>query len=280
MLLRWGAVAFIFVRALPAAAADASAPPAYSSATVNAPDPPAQPAPAAVVPQPLPLPPAPTAAPPPQAWSDSADGSFVSTTGNNKRSTASIRNTYDYSWGHYQLEIIGSALGAQSGGLAVSEEYNASEKIKYAIGDVNLLYEKFTWDKNRFVGIINRYDASVGLGRRLVNGRNDKIDVEVGGGELNEERIDAPRNYYVSGRLYAKYTHVLGATWNFSQDVEYLGDIGDAPAYQLNTETDLTSAISTHFSLRLSYFTKRANQPVPGFDKTDTGTSAALTFNY
>ena len=67
------------------------------------------------------------------------------------------------------LELTGDALGASSGNTVTSEQYDASEKVNWMLKEngKNYLYERFAWNKNRFAGIDDQYNSSVGLGRRL-----------------------------------------------------------------------------------------------------------------
>jgi putative salt-induced outer membrane protein YdiY len=138
----------------------------------------------------------------------------------------------------------------------------------------------FKWDSNRFAGIRNQYDSSVGYGRKLLTLPKDLLNAEIGGGYLNEERINAPRNDFGSGRAYLKYVHLFTPASSFSQDVEYIHNFQSINGYHLNTETALTANLTTHLSLKTSYTWNRINEPTPGAGKDDTKLSAALVITY
>jgi putative salt-induced outer membrane protein YdiY len=213
-------------------------------------------------------------------WKDTGELSAVSTNGNSKTQTTSLKDTFDWHREIYGLELVGGGLGSKSKGEVTAEQYNASEKGTVNVTPRNYGYERFAWDKNRFAGIQNRYDVSLGAGRELLNMPADKLIGELGLGYINEERIRQPRNDFASGRAYAKYTHVFSPTANFTQDAEYLANFDDASGYRVNTETALTTTVSTHVSLKVSYVWKRLNKPAPGIAKDDTIASAALLINY
>jgi len=69
---------------------------------------------------------------------------------------------------------IGGALGSNSQGTTTAEQYFASEKVSYKLTDRNYTFEKFAWNKDRFAGIRNRYDSTVGVGRELVKNKTDE----------------------------------------------------------------------------------------------------------
>jgi putative salt-induced outer membrane protein len=219
---------------------------------------------------------------PAKAWKDSGELSVVSTNGNSKGTTTSAKDTFTYNWTKAALELIGGGLGSSSGNQVTAEQYNASEKVTYPLteNEKNYVYEKGGWDKNRFAGYRNRWDGSVGYGREILALSSDTLIGEIGEGYINEERIDAPRNDFASTRVYAKYTHILSATAQFTQDAEYIHDDSDRKDYRLNTETALIASISTHLALKASYLWNRVGEPPPGIGKDDTTTSVALVVNY
>jgi len=218
----------------------------------------------------------------PKAWKNQGELSLVSTNGNSNTTTGSAKDTFNYKWTKTALELIGGALGSKDDGDVTAEQYNASEKVAYALTDNqrNYLYEKIGWESNRFAGFYNRYDGTAGVGRKLVDASSDTLLGELGGGYTNEERVDAPRNDFASGRAYLKYKRILSATAQFTQDAEYLHDFDDQEDYRVNMETALIASISTHLALKASYKWNRVAKPPPGFGKDDTTTSVALVINY
>lgn len=217
---------------------------------------------------------------PVKRWTQTAQVTYLSANGNTKSSTLGASELFKYDWGNASLELTGAALGSSQDGVVTAEQYNAAEKFIRKISDRNYVFERVGWDKNRFAGIANRIDASVGLGRELIKTAKDLLILELGGGYVNEQRIKSPRVDFGSGRVYAKYARALSDTASFSQDAEYLHSFSDQDDYRLNAETSLTASLTTHFSLKTSFVWKKVNIPPPGFVKNDTLTSLALIFNY
>ena len=213
-------------------------------------------------------------------WKNTAELSYVSTTGNSTSLTVAAKNLFSYAWNRMALELAAGALGSSSTALVTAEQYNASQKIIFNIAQKDYVYERFGWDRNRFAGIAHRYDISGGYGRTLMSGPRNTLIAELGAGYINEQRIASPRNAFASARAYAKYAHNLTDTAQASQDAEYLANLEDTQGYRINTESALLFTISSHMSLKVSYIWNRVNQPVPGFKKDDTTTSVALIVNY
>jgi putative salt-induced outer membrane protein YdiY len=123
------------------------------------------------------------------------------------------------------------------------------------------------------------------LGRELIATAKNQLNVELGGGFVNEQRILPPRAKFGTGRAYSKYTRVLSPTANFNQDAEYLHNFKNKDGYRVTTNTALVASITTHVSMKFGYQWKFINQPATNaagqkFGKSDTLASAALIVNY
>ncbi|HRY30331.1 MAG TPA: DUF481 domain-containing protein [Elusimicrobiota bacterium] len=217
---------------------------------------------------------------PAKKWSEKAQLTYLSANGNTKSSTLGASNEFQYNWTRAALDLTAGALGSQSKEEVTAEQYFAAEKVSWKLTARNYAFERTGWDKNRFAGIANRIDASVGLGRELIKTKRNDLILELGGGYVNEQRVKAPREDFSSGRAYSKYVFAISPQSAFSQDAEYLHNFEHPDGYRVNAETALVSAVSTHMSLKASYLVKYVNQPAPTFGKTDTLTSMALIFNY
>jgi putative salt-induced outer membrane protein YdiY len=217
-------------------------------------------------------------APPPQKkWKDSAEASFVNTNGNSKTTTTAGKDAFEYDFNkRTELAVEGGGLGTRSAGQVTAEQYYAGEKLQRRFDDRDYVFENYRWDKNRFAGYLSLQVISVGLGRYLLKSKADVLTFEASPGYLNEQFIAAPRRSVGTARAYSKYEHDFTATSKFSQDVEYIQSLADKRDSRINTETDLTTALSAHFSVKTSFIWKRANLPAAGIHKDDEITSFAL----
>ncbi len=216
----------------------------------------------------------------PKKWKDAAELSYVQTAGNSKTSTLSAKNLFNYDWEKAALELSAGGLGTESDDSVTAEQYDVSEKVSLKLSGKNYTFEKTAWDKNRFAGIKDRFDLSLGIGRQFLDSEKDKLFGEVGGGYIFEDRMSSDNESFGTYRVYAKYIRTLSPTANVSQDAEYLGNFKDEKDYRFNAETALVTSISTHFSLKASYVSKYVNSPATGFKKTDTMMGVAIIVNY
>lgn len=214
-------------------------------------------------------------------WKDTAELSYVQTSGNSKTSTISGKNLFSYDWAKAALELGAGGLGTKSRDAVTAEQYNAYEKVSLKLAGKNYAFERAGWDKNRFAGIQDRWDLGLGVGRNFLDTADDKLFAEAGGGYIWEDRLAGTKNQsFGTYRGYAKYIRTLSPTATASQDFEYLGNLKEADGYRMNAETALTASINSHFSLKASHVWKYVNSPAAGFRKTDEMNSLAIIVNY
>jgi len=220
------------------------------------------------------------AATPAKKWKNETEASLVSANGNTKATTYSAKNTFGYAWTNSSIELIGGALGSNSQDSVTAEKYFASEKYSYKLSDRNYAFEKIGWERDRFAGIRDRHDGTVGLGRELIKRERDLLIAELGGGYTVEDRLKSENVDFATGRVYSKYVHTISPTSSFSQDAEYLQNFENPDDFRVNTETAITAALSAHFSLKTSYQWQHVGSPPLGFARNDTMTTVALLAKY
>jgi putative salt-induced outer membrane protein len=213
-------------------------------------------------------------------WKDTAELSYVKTTGNSRNSTLSAKNLFNYDWTKAALELSAGGLGTKSDEGTTAEQYNAHEKVSLKLSGKNYAFERLGWEKNRFANIDDRWDFGIGLGRNLIDTDTDKLSLEAGGGYIWEDRITVKNEDFGTYRVYAKYIRTLSPTANASQDLEWLGNLKDSSGYRVNSETALVASINSHMSMKASYVWKLVNKPGAGFRRADTITGVSLIINY
>lgn len=217
---------------------------------------------------------------PTKAWKNAAELSFVNANGNTKSQTFAGKDTYNYNWSKTSLELIGAALTASDKGQTIAEKYASSEKLAYQVSEQNYLYEKVGWDKDRFSGIKTRWDSTAGFGHEFIKTPRNLFLGELGAGYLVEDRYDEKQNDFATGRAYGKYVFTISKTSAFSQDAEYLHNFENPDDFRAKTETNLTAAISVHFSMKAYFIWKYVGVPPAGIGRNDTLTGVALVATY
>jgi hypothetical protein len=72
----------------------------------------------------------------------------------------------------------------------------------------------------------------------------------------------------------------FGAQGDTTQRFTYYPNFQTASAYRYEAELTAQAAMAGHLALKIGYLLRFANDPVPGFKKTDNTTTASVVFRW
>ena len=215
-------------------------------------------------------------------WSDQAELSYVKTSGNSDTSTLSFKNELKNKYSD-QLSSTWklAALSAQNDGSRTAERFSTELRGDYLFSERFYSYLNLGWLKDTFAGIDTRLYAGPGAGYKLLAGPKHLLSAEVGLNYVSEDYTNDTKEDFFSGRLFGKYEFAINDTNKFSQSLEYLHNFEASKDYNVISETALSSALNSKFSLKVSYTVNYDHMPVPDTLKhTDTILATALVANF
>jgi putative salt-induced outer membrane protein len=215
-------------------------------------------------------------------WTDTAELSFINTTGNTRITNLSLANKYVYAWDKAtDLTVDAGALKTESNNLKTAESYLLAGKYRRNITDRFLWYGLGGWSRNEFAGFIDRYTAGAGLGYRFIEPDPHGLVGEFGFGYTDEKRI--PPNSDSNGaeaRAFLGYSYKISETSKLVSELEIFDNIEETSDWRGRTTTSVTATISKQLALKTGYTVLYDNVPTPGFRKTDTIFLTSLVVNF
>jgi putative salt-induced outer membrane protein YdiY len=244
-------------------------------------------------------------------WSDTAELSFVMTTGNSETENFAFSNEYIYNWSASNLTIKAAMLRTETtarilenvdGEVDVDEITETTAEAYYLDGtyrhDINetlYWYAGAGWQRNRYSGIDNRYTAGGGLGLVVWENNTHHFKIETGLDYTSEEQVGGNDEDWAGARLYFDYLRSLSETSKFESTLELLENLDETDDLRARWINSVTASINSHLALKASYGIFFDNEPVilvvegddPGesdaefeFDDVDTILSASLVINF
>ena len=214
-------------------------------------------------------------------WSDEAEFSYVSTSGNSQTTTLAGKNLLKH---RFSEKIEGqwdvSALFSEDHDITTAERYSTNIKGDYLL--TRHLYTGLAagWMKDKFAGFESRYYAGPFIGNKFYTGPKHFFKAELGLNYAHEEYIDETDDGFGEGSLYGLYEYAFNKKTKFSQAAEFLYDFKNSDNYKILSLSALTVSITEIFSIKAIYEIRYMNRPVPDtLDTTDTLTSVALVAN-
>lgn len=212
-----------------------------------------------------------------EGLSGSATLGYLATSGNTENSNLNSGLEVNYvteSWVH---NFIANAINATESGATTAEAYRAAWKSEWQLSDVDYLFGRLRWRKDRFSAYDRQFSQTLGYGRRLIDMERHRLNAEVGIGARQSDLIDGTSENETILRAAADYTWVLSDTAEFTQDLSI--EAGDANTY-IESITALKAQLVGRLALVASYTIQHNSDVVPGTEKTDTFSALSLEYGF
>lgn len=228
--------------------------------------------------------PCPVEPPPPPVWFGKAELAFLSTSGNTDTTSIGGALELNYNPKPWLFTLKGTALHAATDGITTAENFTASLRATRSLTERLDVFVGAGWLRNEFSGINNIYNFDGGAGYKLFDGPSQFLRVEAGVGYTSEQDILGgvvqPFRNYANARAGLGYKWQFTKTAAFTNDFTFLVDLDDTANWFITDKAAITVAISRIFALQASWTLLFRNQPVQGFDNTDTVTAVGLVAKF
>jgi putative salt-induced outer membrane protein len=214
---------------------------------------------------------------PASPWAGKARLGYLATSGNTDNSNLNTAFEIGYSAGSWVHAFDAAAIFATEDSATTAEAYAVGWKSERALSEVNFLYGRLDWRKDRFSGYDQQFAQTVGYGRHLIDTERHSLNGEIGFGARQSDLADGTEESetILTGGLYYKW--ILSETATFTQDLAV--ESGSTNTY-MESKTALSARLVRNLALVASY-TIKSNSEVPvGTEKTDTFTALSLEYAF
>lgn len=170
---------------------------------------------------------------------------------------------------------------------------NIQGKTRYDrfVGEGFAVFMSVSARNDRFQGLVLRTNVDPGLSYYFVDKNKQQLWTEIGYDyQWDLRRYDAiakaaesgialsKSESRHSGRLFLGYEGSINEIVGITTGLEYLQSVEESKYWRMNWDLAVTSALSSKFSLSMSFNLRYDNTPLPGIRNTDTITAANLVY--
>ncbi len=210
-------------------------------------------------------------------WFGHVKFGYLATSGNTENSNLNSSFQLGYTAGKWAHTLDAFAVSASENDVTLAEAYELGWKTERNLTDVDYLFGRLNWRKDRFSGYPEQFSESAGYGRRLIDKAPHTLNAEIGLGARQAERIDGVDENDAILRAGLDYR------WQFSETAEFTQDFV-VEAGQNNTYLESISAITARLigdlALVASYTIKNNSDVLPGTESTDTYSAVSLEYAF
>ena len=219
-------------------------------------------------------PPEPPAPGPPEGWFDTADLSYVLTSGNSETTTLGFKNKLWRQWSRALFTLNAAALRAESTTVARSvdpgppagivetetealtaEAYLFNGRYERNITDRFNWFTGAGWERNRFAGVENRYSAAGGLGNIWHDSEDLMFRTSYGVTFTKQEDININPEFddtFLGLQLNYDYRNKFGASTTFTSTLVLDENLEDTSDWRANMVNAVAVTMSERLALKVS----------------------------
>jgi len=214
-----------------------------------------------------------------QLKNESAAG-MVITAGNSQTTSISLGQKDAYQLNQNIVKGFADFLTASSKGTESALTWDLGARYERELNERVSLFAGEKVESNKYQNLLQRYSSDVGGKYFFQNTEHWKWDAEFGY-RYSMENYPVGYKDFSFLRLYNECVRSFSKATSLKWWIEYLPNITESAAYQLNTEISATAAFNEVFSLSTAYLVKYYHQPPAGTEfKTDSTFTTAIVAKF
>lgn len=217
---------------------------------------------------------------PPPLVEGTAELSLVNTGGNADTQTLGMAGGLIWRPDGWTTDARVSFVRTAAESVETARSFIAGVRQSRAINARLDAFGRFEYRMNEFAGIDGRITLDGGLAYKLLDRGAHRIGVDAGIGYSREDRVSAATVSSAIANLGGVYRWRLSGSTTLAESALFTAVLDDGDDWRFGNSLALTTTVSRVFSVKLSHELKFVNQPVAGFEKTDTILSAALVARF
>ena len=210
-------------------------------------------------------------------WNFELGLSYLATSGNSDTSSGGFKAALVKDWDPWSLEAQAFYLRAEDEDETTVDRYGAGLSGARALNERWSLTAGWSGEKDRFSGIDFRSVLNFGIKWATVTSKRWTLE-SLAALTWTSESFDGdlPSNDYLGASVGVKSAWKLSESADLSTKMVYFPNFDESEDYRFEGDLALTASLSSSWALALGYQVRYDNLPVPGFEKTDTATTASL----
>ncbi len=217
---------------------------------------------------------------PPKPREGKAEFALVTTSGNASSQSVGAAGQLTLRPPQWVIDSKAAFVRNEAEGIVNAKSFAAMGRGARVLTPRLQAFGQHSYLRDLFSGVEHRNNTEGGLSYLLLQTVRQSFSVDGGLGYLNEKRtIGATLSTPTLG-TGGRYKLRLSETSDLTEDLLLSFDLADEGTWRVNQAIALTATVVPLISLKLSNVIRYVDEPVLGFEQTDTITSAALVLSF
>ncbi len=216
-----------------------------------------------------------------QGLSNESEAGAIITGGNTQNTTLNFQQKNTYKWDAHLIKFNGRFLSASSRGVEQAYLWSIGARYGHELSNRFSLFLGQQVESDKYQNLLQRYSTDLGGKYFITISEATKWFAETGYRFARENYANFTFKNISYLRLYTEVERSMGSSVSSKLWIEYLPNLTQWKAYQLNSELSLSVLLSQVFSVKAGYLLRYWNEPPAGVAfKTDTIFTTALVAKF
>lgn len=221
-------------------------------------------------------------------WRYLFTASANATTGNSDTANLNAKGDAVRMTEYDKLTFTGQASYANSDGAKTTQRLNAGSQYNRDFSPRNFGFGTADYVRDRPSNIASRFSVATGVGRHVIRGEDNSLDLSVGVGYSDDRYVtpsevaDSVRSTYgrLEGVLAEESNHKLTSNTSLRQKLTLYPNLRDSSAYRAQLDVGLTVAMTPTMNLTTGVNYRYNNDPGTGLKRTDAALITGVSFRF
>lgn len=209
-----------------------------------------------------------------------AEAGAILVSGNSDSESYAAKTNMSYTQDKNVYSAFGQYIRATANGTESARNWNIGVRYDHALTDYLGVFAGQKEESDVYAGYIQRDSSDIGLKYFLTKTDTFTWTAEAGYRYSKTQQVKAPTTYDQFVRLYTEVNKNFDKTLSFKYWAEYLPNMTESEAYQVNTEASMNAMLNSTFSLKIGYLLQYQNLPPASGKYTTTTTTMNLVAKF
>ena len=221
-----------------------------------------------------------TPAAPPPPHEAKVELAVVATNGNSETQSIGVAGEFTIRLDSWVVTLNSGFVRNEAEGVVNAKSLRTMERVARTLRPGLDVFGQHAYLRDTFSGVTHRNSLDAGLSYRVLQEARHELVADAGFGYLSEQRTAGPDLSTGLATAGTRYRLRISDTSEFTDELLFAADVIDVGTWRINQAAAVTARVTMLIALKVSNVMRFVNEPVPGFERVDSVTSASLVVSF
>lgn len=213
-------------------------------------------------------------------WDVQLGASFVGTSGNSDTSSLGANFEAHRRWPVWIFDTVATAVHTTDRGNTTAEQYIAAFRVRRKLSERISATSGWRYERDRVAGLDIRSLLDGGLTYAIIKEPQWTLDGLTTLAWNHEEWVTGETRNSAEAVLGVLSKYTFGSTGETTQRFNFYPNLTESTGYRSEAEVTAQAALNKRLALKFGFLWRYNHNPVAGFERSDTTTTASIVVRW